>query len=35
VNASARTDFFGVIGADSEHLNAALIELVPQFFPSP
>jgi hypothetical protein len=35
VNASARTNFFGVIGADSEHLNAALIELVSQFFPSP
>ncbi len=35
VNASARADLFGVIGADGEHLNAALIELVPQFFPSP
>jgi len=35
VNASARADFFGVIGADREHLNAALIEFVPKFFPSP
>ncbi len=35
VNASARADFFRVIGADGEHLNAALIELVPKFFPSP
>jgi len=35
VNASAHADFFRVIGADGEHLNAALIELVPKFFPSP
>jgi hypothetical protein len=35
MNTPARANFFGVIGADGEHLNAALIEIVSKFFPSP
>ena len=35
VNASALEDVFGVIGAHGQHLDAARIELVSKFFPSP
>jgi len=35
VSPAARADLFGVIGADGEHLDAALVELGSKFFPSP
>jgi len=35
VNASTLSDLLGMIGADGEHLHAALVELGSKFFPSP
>jgi len=35
MRAPARANLFRVIRADGEHLDAALIELISKFFPSP
>jgi len=35
VSAAALADFFGVVGADGDYLDAALVELVSKLFPSP